>query len=128
MKKIKMNSKTKILIGTLAIGIILICGLLFLFAEISPGGTTSIELYGCGEPSPRYVNLPISLPVDTEDEARIIANACLKRAIFKDPPAKILEQEDVWYLEGPMRQGLDYPFWSMTINKVTGKTEYAAVK
>ena len=74
------------------------------------------------------MNLPIILPVDIEGEAQIIANACLKRAIFKDSPVKIIEKEDIWYFEGPIRHGLDYPVWSMTIDKDSGKTEYIAVK
>ena len=119
-----MNKKLLILV--LVSGIILVGG--FLLIEFGPQETTSIELSRCGESSPKYVNLPITLPVDTEAEAQIIANACLKRAIFKDPPVKIVEQGDVWYFEGPIRQGLDYPFWSMTIDKNSGKTEYMAVK
>ena len=121
-----MTMGTKILIGVLIIGVVLIGGCWFI--KFGPQETTSIELFKCGELSPRYVTLPVILPVDTEAEAQIIATACLKKAIFKDPSAKTVEREDFWYLEGPKRQSLDYPFWSMTISKTTGKTEYEAVK
>jgi hypothetical protein len=89
---------------------------------------TLIELGGTIRPVPQYVFLPVTLPIDTKEEASVIAKACLERAIFKNQPVKIVEGEDAWYLEGPKRQGLDYPFWSMTINRTTGKTEYVAVK
>lgn len=118
--------RTKILIGVLVVGIFLVVACFFI--KIGPQKTTSIELFRCGEPSPRYVILPVVLPVDTEAEAQIIATACLKKAIFKDSPVKTVERKDFWYLEGPKRQSLDYPFWSMAINKTTGKTEYEAVK
>ena len=89
---------------------------------------TLIKLGGSIRPTPQYVFLPVRLPIDTKEEALIIAKACLERAIFKQQPISVVEHEDAWYLSGPKRQELDYPFWSMIINKTTGKTEYLAVK
>ena len=80
--------------------------------------TTEIELTGTIEPDPTYVSLPVTLPIDTKEEALIIAKAC--GDITMDEYTEIRQTKKGWYIG---RTTPNFSDFGITIDKDTGKTE-----
>lgn len=80
--------------------------------------TTLIEITGTIKPDPKYVTLPVTLPIDTQEEALIVAKAC--GDITMDEYTEIRQTKNGWHIG---RATPDFPDFGITINKDTGKTE-----
>jgi len=79
---------------------------------------TLIEITGTVEPDPTYVSLPVTLPIDTKEEALILAKAC--GDITMDEYTEIRQTKKGWYIG---RTTPNFSDFGITIDKDTGKTE-----
>ncbi|WP_197076144.1 hypothetical protein [Methanosarcina sp. MTP4] len=86
--------------------------------------STLIEITKCKESSPIFVILPVTIPIEDNEEILELIEACTNKDFFNvgKEPMNITLEGNEWIIS-EVNPSLGHPTWEITINKTTGKTE-----